>query len=77
MTKVASIIGLVVVITLALALGVIVYLAPKAEVPSSELKQIEGGSSLRVVRFDGHEYIAFHRGGGGSLCHSESCPCKK
>jgi hypothetical protein len=77
MKKLALVFGLVAAIGLALALGVIVYLAPKAEVPSSELKQIEGGSSLRVVRFDGHEYIAFHRGGSGSLCHSESCPCKK
>ena len=66
---------------LALVFGLAVALTSctinRTEVPASERMHIEGGASLRVVRFDGHEYIAFSRGGSGSLCHSESCPCKK
>ena len=78
MTKLALVTVLAVVTAIALALGFVIYQLPAApKVPASERMHIEGGASLRVVRFDGHEYIAFSRGGSGSLCHSESCPCKK
>jgi hypothetical protein len=35
------------------------------------------GSTVTEVTFKGHEYLAFDCDRGGSLCHSESCPCKK
>ena len=34
------------------------------------------GSNITEVTFKGHEYLAFDCDHGGSLCHSESCPCK-
>ena len=34
------------------------------------------GSKITEVTFKGHEYLAFKNGTGGSLCHSETCPCK-
>jgi hypothetical protein len=77
MKNLGLVIGLAVLSATAIALGVTIRLAPSPEVPSSKTMHIEGGASLRVVRFDGHEYIAFRRGSSGSLCHSESCPCKK
>ncbi len=77
MKNLALVTGLVLVTAMALALGITIYQMPSPKVPASERMHIEGGASLRVVRFDGHEYIAFSRGGSGSLCHSESCPCKK
>ena len=42
----------------------------------SDRFQINGASGIRVVKFEGHEYLAFDGQRGGSLCHSESCPCK-
>ena len=34
------------------------------------------GSEITEITFKGHEYLAFDCDRGGSLCHSESCPCK-
>jgi hypothetical protein len=34
------------------------------------------GSNITEVTFKGHEYLAFDCDHGGSLCHSETCPCK-
>jgi hypothetical protein len=64
---------------LALVFGLAVALTScqSPEVKSSKRLRIEGGSTLRVVEFEGHEYIVFRSGAAGSLCHSESCPCKK
>jgi hypothetical protein len=45
-------------------------------VDASERIQINGSSGIRVVMFKGHEYLAYDMDRGGSLCHSESCPCK-
>ena len=45
-------------------------------VAASERIQISGQSGIRVVKFEGHEYLAYDMDRGGSLCHSESCPCK-
>ena len=64
---------------LALVLGVAVVLTscghdPAVDVP--DRLQINGVSGIRVVKFEGHEYLAYDMERGGSLCHSESCPCK-
>jgi hypothetical protein len=66
---------------LALVLGVAVAVVltscghdPAVDV--SDRLQINGESGIRVVKFEGHEYLAYDMQRGGSLCHSESCPCK-
>lgn len=64
---------------LALALGVAVALTscgPDPGVEASERIQIGISQGIRVVKFEGHEYLAYDNDRGGSLCHSESCPCK-
>lgn len=45
-------------------------------VEASERLKIGVGQGIRVVKFEGHEYLAYDNDRGGSLCHSESCPCK-
>jgi hypothetical protein len=64
---------------LALALGVAVALTscgPDPGISKSERLQVGLGSGIQVITFDGHEYLAYDNDHGGSLCHSESCPCK-
>lgn len=46
-------------------------------VPKGKVYTIDGNSDIQVVKFEGHEYISYSRSHGGSLCHSESCDCKK
>jgi hypothetical protein len=64
---------------LALALGVAVALTscgPDPGVSKSERLRVGITSGIQVITFDGHEYLAYDTGRGGSLCHAESCPCK-
>ena len=64
-------------VALALALGVaLVSCNFTPDVEAGEKMQIDRLSGIRVVNFEGHEYLAYHNGRGGSLCHSETCPCK-
>ena len=64
-------------VALALALGVaLVSCNFTPDVKSGERMQIGIESGIRVVTFEGHEYLAYDNDRGGSLCHSESCPCK-
>ena len=46
------------------------------QVLSSDRLTIDNISAIHVVHFEGHEYLAFEIQNAGSLCHSESCPCK-
>ena len=46
------------------------------QVKSSDRFTIDSISDIHVVRFQGHEYLAFEIQSAGSLCHSESFPCK-
>jgi hypothetical protein len=46
-------------------------------VPKGEVYNIDGNRNIQVIKFEGHEYISYSRSHGGSLCHSESCDCKK
>lgn len=32
---------------------------------------------FRVITYRGHDYIVWESKGGSSICHSESCTCKK
>lgn len=32
---------------------------------------------IRYIEFDGHEYVKYASGNGGSMCHSPKCPCLK
>ena len=32
-------------------------------------------SHVKYMEFDGHEYVYFHSGYQGSLCHSPKCHC--
>ena len=47
-----------------------------SEVGVSDRFQIGASSGIRVIKFQGHEYLAYDNDRGGSLCHSETCPCK-
>jgi hypothetical protein len=46
-------------------------------VPKGKMYTIDDNRNIQVVKFEGHEYISYSRSHGGSLCHSESCDCKK
>ena len=63
---------------LALVFGLAVALTScqSPQVKSSDRLTIDGISAIHVVHFQGHEYLAFEIQSAGSLCHSESCPCK-
>ncbi len=63
---------------LALALGVAVALVSckSPDLESTDRLKIDNVSNIKVVKFEGHEYLAYDGQRGGSLCHSESCPCK-
>jgi hypothetical protein len=65
---------------LAVALGVALALGScsvDASVKRSESVTVSrDGSSITEVTFKGHEYLAYDNDRGGSLCHSETCPCK-
>ena len=66
---------------LALALGVALALGScntetDSQLNVSDSMRINGVALVRVVKFEGHEYLAYNVNKGGSLCHSESCPCK-
>jgi len=64
-------------LALVLALGVVLTsCGHDPAVGVSDRLQINGESGIRVVKFEGHEYLAYDMERGGSLCHSESCPCK-
>jgi len=64
-------------LALALALGVaLASCGHDREVAVSDRFQIGMSSGIRVIKFEGHEYLAYDNDRGGSLCHSESCPCK-
>ena len=30
---------------------------------------------IEYANFDGHQYVIYKKGHGGSLCHSPKCPC--
>ena len=57
---------------------VVVVLAScgRTYVPIGKVYTIDGQSDIQVIKFEGHEYISYTQSHGGSLCHSESCPCK-
>ena len=57
-------------------IGVIVSICGSPQVKSSDRFTIDSISEIHVVHFQGHEYLAFEIQSAGSLCHSESCPCK-
>ena len=66
---------------LALALGVALALGSCNTETDSRLNvsskiQVTPSAVIRIVNFEGHEYLAYNINKGGSLCHSESCPCK-
>lgn len=66
---------LAVVLGVALALG---SCSVDASVKRSESVTVaRDGSNITEVTFKGHEYLAFDCDHGGSLCHSESCPCNQ
>ena len=53
---------------------------PQKEVKTDISYKIGVNSYVRYVEFDGHQFIEYHSGGvygGGSLCHSPNCPCRK
>ncbi len=61
----------VVVVAVALALG---SCSVDASVKRSDSVTVSPDGSS--ITFKGHEYLAFDCDHGGSLCHSETCPCK-
>ena len=58
------------------AISILASCGHDPEVAVSSRVQVSSGCGIRVVKFQGHEYLAYDSGRGGSLCHSESCPCK-
>jgi hypothetical protein len=50
--------------------------------PNPDQKEIKslgntGGTiTLRLIKFQGHDYVVMDGYKQGGICHSESCPCK-
>ena len=63
-------------LSLVFVLAVALTSCQAPQVKSSDRLSIDNISSIHVVHFEGHEYLAFEIQSAGSLCHSESCPCK-
>jgi hypothetical protein len=47
------------------------------DVKSSKHHRVSLDETIQVVTFKGHEYLIYDGYKAGSMCHSESCPCKK
>lgn len=46
------------------------------DLPITEIN-VDGYHSLKVIPFEGHDYLILHRfERGSSIIHSESCKCK-
>jgi hypothetical protein len=44
-----------------------------------EIKSLGGAGGsikLRLIKFQGHDYVVMDGYKQGGICHSESCPCK-
>ena len=65
---------LAVVVAVALALGSCGKTDSRLNVSSR--MRVGVTSVIRVVKFEGHDYLAYNINKGGSLCHSETCQCK-
>ena len=63
-------------LSLVFVLAVALTSCQAPQVKSSDRLTIDNTSAIHVIHFRGHEYLAFHIQSAGSLCHSESCPCK-
>lgn len=66
---------LAVVVAVALALGSCGGKTDSRLNVSSKIR-VGVSSVIRVIKFEGHDYLAYNINKGGSLCHSETCPCK-
>jgi hypothetical protein len=62
------------ILSLGVAAALVSCSAPDLE--STDRLKIDNVSDIKVVKFEEHEYLAYDVNHGGSLCHSESCPCK-
>jgi hypothetical protein len=48
----------------------------KPDVQSTADLRIDTDESIKVTKFQGHDYIIYDVYESGGICHSESCPCK-
>ena len=56
--------------------SVVAILIIASQAPAGSPTQVPGGE-IRVIKFEGHEYLSFDGNSyNGGVCHSESCPCK-
>jgi hypothetical protein len=63
-----------VAVTVALAMA---SCSQSPDVKSSKRHRVSLDETIQVVTFEGHRYLIYDGYKAGSMCHSESCPCKK
>jgi hypothetical protein len=76
-----NLVAVLVITAASVAIAVIVLFTvnrrPDSRLNVSSKMQVTSSAVIRVIKFQGHEYLAYNINKGGSLCHSETCPCIK
>lgn len=49
----------------------------KPDIKPTNEQTLSVEESIKTIEFDGHQYLIYDGYKAGSMCHSESCPCKK
>lgn len=48
----------------------------KPDIQPTNEQRLSVEESIKTIEFDGHQYLIYDGYKAGSMCHSESCPCK-
>ena len=51
--------------------------ADKPDINPSQTIRLNNQQDITVVSFENHKYLIYDGYNSGSMCHSESCDCKK
>ena len=68
-----------ILIPVAVAVTVALAMASCSKSPNihtSKRERVSIDETIKAVKFKGHEYLIYDGYQAGSMCHSESCPCK-
>mgnify|MGYP003331320609 CR=1 FL=1 len=77
MKKFASAFAIALTLQVGLVLALTSCSSNQPKLDSSRPEVAEDGTTVRIIRFEGHEYLVFDGPSyEGGVCHSESCPCK-
>ena len=48
----------------------------KTDIQPTNEQRVSAEECIKTIEFKGHEYLIYDGYKAGSMCHSESCPCK-